>query len=137
VLCELAILRKMSFLNIFCFRKNETVHLKMKRNQIRIAFLALISALTACNSYRHAGTCMNDATDYPHCTQLPLQEYVPEPDYLPLSPELQAFYELNAIRRKLGLGLLAQRCATGQCCTESSALHHQEFACRHQCLWAC
>lgn len=80
----------------------------MKRNQICIAFLALISALTACNSYRHAGTCMNNATDYPHCTQLPLQEYVPEPDYLPLSPELQAFYELNAIRRKLGLGLLAQ-----------------------------
>lgn len=33
---------------------------------------------------------------------------MPEPDYLLHSPELQAFYELNAIRRKLGLGLMAQ-----------------------------
>jgi len=68
----------------------------------------LISGISACHSSRLSNTCMNNAADYPHCTQLPLQIFAPEPDYLPHTPELQTFYELNSIRRRLGLGVLVQ-----------------------------
>ncbi|WP_298150714.1 CAP domain-containing protein [Flavobacterium sp.] len=56
----------------------------------------------------NVSTCSNGASDYPACTQLPLQTAVPAATYPANSIELQAFTELNAVRQKLGLGLLAQ-----------------------------
>lgn len=54
-------------------------------------------------------TCTNGATDYPTCTPpANLQITVPTPTYPFNSDEIITFNELNAFRKSMGLGLLAQ-----------------------------
>lgn len=85
----------------------------------RFSALAAALALTACgggggNSTTPpvSQTCVNGASDYPTCTPAVtpanLQTSVPTPTYAQSSQELIAFSEINAFRKSMGLGLLAQ-----------------------------
>lgn len=115
------------------------------KTTLKMTVVALSVALTACGGGGSSGTstvtppvtppisqtCPNGALDFPTCTPAVtpanLQLTVPTPTYQASSDELVTFTELNAFRKLMGLGLLAQNSAL-----DLAAKNHSAYIVKNQ-----